>query len=371
MTGFLIVLTAVVLLLAGFILWSARQPARSAARRSGGVAEARTVADGAPAGGIEDKVLAATHPAIQEIEQLPLALPLAPRRVEDLSPEAVVAVQQRIAGVKPMPMNHLRLMHLLGNPESAPAEINALTTSNPVLSAKILQTVNSAFFGRSDKITAVGRAITVLGYNNVRIVVLRESLNAVLPSADQGLAELYNRIWMHSAAVSACASHLGRSLFKLPDYELGTIGLLHDIGKYFIHLLPASPSPDDTLPRVLVEDATRGLNHAALGGLVATNWQLSDVVAKTIEYHHHPMFCSPELIPESYRKQVFVVCLADLICKSIGHGVEAEGGDRWRIRPEYFELFGLRADLQGIVTVRLMREIDLAHATVQSYVTEA
>lgn len=372
MTGFLIVVTAVVLLLAGYVFRSSRQPVTSPARpRRDGVdsaprlpAAVRRTPEAA-----EDALLLDTCRRIQEIADLPLALPVAPRRVDQLGADTVAAVRAHVAGIRPMPLDHVRLMQLLGNPESSSAEINALTTSNPVLSARILQTVNSPFFGLAEKITSVGRAITVLGYNNVRVLVLRESLNAMVPSRDPVLAEQYNRIWGHSAAVSACASYLGKNLFKLPDYELGTIGLLHDIGKYFIHALPASDPGMGSLPRVLEEDATRGINHAALGSLVATSWQLSEIVAQTIEYHHHPIVCAPEEIPEACRKQSFVVCLADLICKSLGHSVDGTDGDRWPIRPEYFELFGLPPDLRGIVTVRLLREIEQAHATVQSYVS--
>jgi putative nucleotidyltransferase with HDIG domain len=368
MTGFLIFVTVIVVLLAGFVFWPARTPAsRPVRRQSSSFAPAQRTPSARPQG-LESNVLLDAHPGVQEIAQLPPALPVAPKLLEQLDADLIAAVRAQVAGVKPMPLNHVRLMQLLGNPESAPSEINALIASNPVLSARILQTVNSPLFGLSDKITSVGRAMTVLGYNSVRTLVLRESLNAVVPGGSHDLAELYNRVWAHSAAVSACASYLGRNLFKLPDYELGTIGLLHDIGKYFIHLFAASAPTIGPLPGILEEDATRGLNHAALGSAVAANWQLSEIMVQTIGYHHHPIFAPPEAIPEACRKQSFVVCLSDLVCKSLGHGVESGGADRWPIRPEYFELFGLRPDLQGIVSVRLMREIEQAHATVQAYV---
>jgi len=372
LTGFLIVLAAVVVLLTGYAFRPARQRARQpAATAVGGTASGPAKIAGALSDQSEDGVLLDAYPGIHEIRYLPLAPPQAPRLVEELSPAAIAVIRHRVTEIKPIPVNYLRLMRLLGNPQSAPAEINALTTTNPVLSARILWTVNSPFFGRLQKVTSVGRAITLLGYNNVRILVLRESLNAVAPSGDHGLTELYNKIWVHSAAVSACAGYLGKSLFQLPDYELGTMGLLHDIGKYFLHLFPTVSQTTSGLPPVLREDATYGLNHAALGSLIASNWQLSDPMVKTIEYHHHPVFALPETIPEAYLKQSFVVCLSDLICKSIGHAAEDDGHDRWRVRPEYFELFKLSPDLQGIVTVRLLQEIEKANATVQSYVTES
>ena len=113
------------------------------------------------------------------------------------------------------------------------------------------------------------------------------------------------------------------------------------------------------------------MNHATLGSVIADNWQLSERMAKTIEYHHHPMFSPPEEIPESCLRESFVVCLSDLICKSIGYAAEDEEHDRWQIRPEYFELFKLSPNLSGVLSVRLLQDIEAAHVTVQSYVAES
>jgi HD-like signal output (HDOD) protein len=144
------------------------------------------------------------------------------------------------------------------------------------------------------------------------------------------------------------------------------MGLLHDIGKYFIHMLNPVGEAAPESPLMIREEQQYGINHACLGGLVAKNWQLSESVVKAIEYHHHPAFFPPESIPEPYIKQTFVICLSNLICKALGYS--ANDDEKLPIRNEYYEMFKMRPDLEENVTPRLIKEIEKAHVTVQSYI---
>ncbi|MGZ6249249.1 MAG: HDOD domain-containing protein, partial [Syntrophales bacterium] len=114
------------------------------------------------------KVFSESYPVLKEVSYFPIAPGVAPKSIQDLSPEFIEAVKEKISAIKPIPVNYLKLMNLLRNPESNPGEITSVTVTNPVFSARILRAVNSAYFNRPDKITSVGRAISLLGYNSVR-----------------------------------------------------------------------------------------------------------------------------------------------------------------------------------------------------------
>lgn len=314
----------------------------------------------------QSKVIVESYPALKEVPYTSLAEGVVPRSLRDLSPDVIEAVKEKISTIKPIPINYLKLMNLLRNPESNPGEITSITVTNPVFSARLLRAVNSAYFNRPDKITSVGRAISLLGYNSVRALVLQETLNNVLPRERYGDADLYNKTWAHSAVVSVCSGHLGKNIFHFSEYELGTMGLLHDIGKYFIHILKPVGEATTGSPFMVREEQQYGINHACLGSLVANNWQLSDNIVKGIEYHHYPAFFPPNSIPEPYRKQAFVICLSDLICKALGYN--ANDDEKLPIRNEYYEMFMMRPDLEENVTPRLVKEIEKAHITVQSYI---
>ena len=144
------------------------------------------------------------------------------------------------------------------------------------------------------------------------------------------------------------------------------MGLFHDIGKYFIHMLEPTGEISAESPLIIQEEQRYGINHSCLGSFVASNWQLSDSIVKCIEYHHYPAFFPPESIPEPYRKQVFVIYLSDLICKALGYG--ADDDEKLPIRQEYYESFKMQPDLQDNVGPRLIKEIEKAHLTVQTYI---
>jgi len=312
------------------------------------------------------KAFLESYPALKEVPYASVAEGVAPRSIEDLSPDVIEAVKEKISTIKPIPVNYLKLMNLLRNPESNPGEITSVTVTNPVFSARILRTVNSAYFNRPEKITSVGRAISLLGYNSVRALVLQETLNNVMPQEKYGNADVYSKTWAHSAVVSVCSGHLGKNIFQFSEYELGTMGLLHDIGKYFIHMLKSVGEGSTESPVMIREEQQYGINHASLGSLFAKNWQLSDSIVKGIEYHHYPSFFPPESIPEPYRREAFIICLSDLICKALGYS--ANDDEILPIRNEYYEMFKMQPDLEENVTPRLIKEIEKAHLTVQSYI---
>ena len=311
------------------------------------------------------KAFLESYPSLMEVSYTALPEGVAPKLLHDLSPDIVETVKEKTASIKPIPVSYLKLMNLLRNPESNPGEITSVTVTNPVFSARVLRAVNSAYYNRPEKITSVGRAISLLGYNSVRALVLQETLNNVIPKEQSGNPDAYNKIWTHSAVVSVCSGHLGKSIFQLSEYELGTMGLFHDLGKYFIHML--TPTGDARAESLLMmqEEERYGINHACLGSLIAANWQLSESISKCIEYHHYPAFFPPEAIPEPYRRQVFVIYLSDLICKALGY--TADGEEKLPIRSEYYEMFKMHPDLQDNVAARLIKEIERAHQTVQSY----
>jgi HD-like signal output (HDOD) protein len=329
-----------------------KSPATSHAKTQGGEAQRKAFLE--------------SYPALKEVPYTSLAEGVVPRSLQDLSPDVIEAVKEKISTIKPIPVNYLKLMNLLRNPESNPGEITSVTVTNPVFSARILRAVNSAYFNRPEKITSVGRAISLLGYNSVRALVLQETLNNVIPQEQYGNADVYSKTWAHSAVVSVCSGHLGKNTFQFSEYEMGTMGLLHDIGKYFIHMLKPVGEASAESPVMIREEQQYGINHACLGSLVAESWQLSDSIVRGIEYHHYPAFFPPESIPEPYRKQAFIIYLSDLICKALGYG--ANNDEKLPIRTEYYEMFKMQPALEENVTPRLIKEIEKAHVTVQSYI---
>ncbi len=305
------------------------------------------------------------YPALGEIPYVPVQEGLCPVPycfVDDAIKETLL---RKVSGLPTVSTASLNLLRLLQDPQSNSGEVTTLVSTNPAFSAKVLRTVNSAYFGQAEKVTAIGRAVTLLGYNNVRSLLVEDMVNNTVPAVRDEDRQRHVRLWSHSAVVSVCAGHLGRSLFQLSEYTLGTMGLLHDIGRYFFPLLEKGNDPPPDLPVLIREDRQYRINHAAIGAVIARKWQLPDTVADIIEYHHAPSFFPPEEIPEGVVQQAFLVCLADLICKVMGYAGEDE--EIPPLREEYYRKFNLSGDIVDLITPSLIRDMEKARQTVESY----
>jgi HD-like signal output (HDOD) protein len=322
-----------------------------------------------------------TPPAIPEITYATVPQGIVPKVFNEVDSKFLKTVREKISQVKPIPSNSVKLLDLLKNPFSNWNDISAVVSTNPVFSAKILQAVNSAYFNLPDKVTSVGRAITLLGYNNVRSLVLEDVLETLAMKNLNSNSDEYVRACVHSSVVSACSGYLSKNIFHTSEYDIATIGLLHDIGKYFTATLeplsgtlPAHPlywlkTVRPRPPLIIREQIEYGMDHAMLGNLLADRWELSEVIKYSIEYHHYPSFMPPDSIPKQFLTQSFVVCLSDLICKALGYGTTDD--EILPIRPEYFEIFGLNPDPLELITPALTKEVTNAYFTVKTYVGKA
>ena len=319
--------------------------------------------------------------AIPEITYAVVPQGIVPKVFDEVDIKFLKTVREKISQVKPIPPNSVKLLDLLKNPFSNWNDISAVVSTNPVFSAKILQAVNSAYFSLPDKVTSVGRAITLLGYNNVRSLVLEDVLETLTLKNQNIDSDAYVKACIHSSVVSACSGYLSKNIFHTSEYDIATIGLLHDIGKYFTATLePLSGTlPQHPLywlktvrprpPLVIREQIEYGMDHAMLGSLLADRWKLSETIKYSIEYHHYPSFMPPESIPKPYLTQSFVICISDLICKALGYGTTDD--EILPIRPEYFEIFGLNPNPLELINPALTKEVTNAYFTVKAYVGQA
>ena len=307
------------------------------------------------------------HPVIPQVTYSQMDQEIYPTQLEDIDEKIKRSVDRKIAVLKPLPMASVKLFDILKNPNTSTKEITAIIKTNPFLSARILRVINSAYYNLSLEITSVGRAIILLGFNNVRSMVLHDTLHSTLSREETTEKDIFDALWIHSTVVSVCVHYLSLNVFRSPENEVATIGVLHDIGKYFFHLLDSIGEKFVEVPTIIQEEKQYGINHALIGSLLVKKWQLSDMSVKCIAFHHHPIFFPPENIPESYRKSSFIVCLADLICKVLGYG-GSHNDEILPIRREYFELFGLSKELQKIVTQPLIREVEKARIAVESFI---
>jgi HD-like signal output (HDOD) protein len=161
------------------------------------------------------------------------------------------------------------------------------------MSAKILQVVNSGFFGISQSATSVAQAVGYLGTDVIKTLALQsETFRAFVPTA--GIpTSFWKRMQRHSqhSAIIAGTLPIAREIREATVVA----ALLHDAGIFAL----ASTMPDqftlvlDEVERrkctqVEAEEALFGISHAEVGAYLLGLWGMRSLGVEAIAHHHHP-----------------------------------------------------------------------------------
>jgi len=200
------------------------------------------------------------------------------------------------------------------------AEIARIIDGDIALTSKLIQVVNSAFFAQGAQITTVQRALTVLGTEVVRGLLLGIEVFRAF-EGDAGAVERLEALRMHSKRVA----HIARAIAPQPlAADAFAAGMLHDIGELVLAQLGRTGSP--------VND------HARSGGFLLGLWGLSDAISEAIAYHHEP-----GAIPDERAQLVDTIHVAEIVTGELeGSDAEVISGE-WLARHDHSELERARA----------------------------
>jgi len=180
----------------------------------------------------------------------------------------------------------------LRSEDPALRRVSEIVARDPAMTAKILQMVNSAFFGLRRRVTDVHQAVTLLGTDTITALALSVHVFATanIPASLIGHVET---LWARSLSVATTAKALmthGNADPVVAD-EAFLAGLLHDCGK----LVLVTNFPDEYASLVAAgadcadEAARFGVDHAAIGAHLLGLWGLPDTIVEAVAYHHAPM----------------------------------------------------------------------------------
>jgi len=186
------------------------------------------------------------------------------------------------------------------------------------LTAKVLTMANSAFYGLQSEVRTVHRAVTVLGLNEIRTLILALGMRHIAASCPLPADFDIGAYFEHQLAVGLAAKELGPALGAPDADNLFTAGVLHDLGK----LITAQQRPGDwqaivamaaadSLPFHQAEDRYWGLDHGLIGSMILKSWNLPDELTEPVNWHHAPTH-SP-----THKRDALALCTADAIIHSL------------------------------------------------------
>jgi putative nucleotidyltransferase with HDIG domain len=197
---------------------------------------------------------------------------------------------RRIEELPTLPEVAARVLQVVRDARSSAKDVEAIVVRDPVLSAKILRVANSAFYGFTQKITTVGHAIAILGFNQILSLLLSITMFDKFRTRRMDL----QGFWRHSIATATGAKFLARQA-RLSVEESFMAGLLHDIGKLAFAFLWEGAYFDvlrlqhsDAISSCEAETRLLHCSHTSAGSAMAENWSLPPDYVQVIRHHHAP-----------------------------------------------------------------------------------
>jgi HD-like signal output (HDOD) protein/ActR/RegA family two-component response regulator len=206
------------------------------------------------------------------------------------------ALLARLQTLPSLPGLYGELIAEIQAPNSSFRRVGDLISRDVGMAAKVLQLVNSAFFGIGRRILNPQEAVSLLGYDTVKALVLSAKIFSQFDSGQTAHLPL-EALWHHSLSVGLCGRTIGTAE-KLPrkaQDEAFTAGILHDVGKLvlarnfpeaYAQVMSTAHQGRQTLWEV--ETDCFGVSHAEVGAYLMGLWGLGAEVVAAIAHHHRP-----------------------------------------------------------------------------------
>jgi HD-like signal output (HDOD) protein len=141
------------------------------------------------------------------------------------------SVVQKVKDLAALPQVVHQIIHLTNNPNASVKDLERLISIDQGMSTRVLNTVNSAYYGFSRKIASIKDAVVLLGFKAVRNLAMTVSVFDLFVGKTDRQNLRRGKWWRHSIDTALCARLIASQVAGVSPDEAYTAGLLHDIGK--------------------------------------------------------------------------------------------------------------------------------------------
>lgn len=232
---------------------------------------------------------------------------------EVLDSRMLTSLVGTLRDLPPLPRVFAELKLALMDPKTTMEQISHIVEQDVAVSAKLLQVVNSAFFGLSRSVTDIKTAVVCLGISVLQDLVLTIEVQRSFTPNELITEEFLEEFQRHAQLTARFATGIAQSLQMSPAVVLAA--LLHDVGKlvmadrtpaHFVRAL--AESQEGGLPLFEVEERLIQISHAEVGAYLLSLWGLPSPVVEAVAHHHHP-----RRVAQTGIDMVFVVYVANLL----------------------------------------------------------
>ena len=225
----------------------------------------------------------------------------------ELSPQALI---QDSIELFSLPDIYFQISEMINDPMFSSKDLGDVISKDPALSARLLKIVNSSLYGFRAGIDRISRAITLVGAEELKQLVLATSVINKFSDIPTEVIDMTD-FWLRCVRCAVMAKSLAKESFVLHHERLFITGLLHDIGSLvFYHKLPQK-----SLQVLLAADHNRllitgleqqiiGFTHAEVGASLIKSWGLPESIYEPINYYPNPN------VAQSHRLDAHIINLA-------------------------------------------------------------
>ncbi|MCP4548334.1 MAG: HDOD domain-containing protein [bacterium] len=202
----------------------------------------------------------------------------------------------QIRSLPTLPQTYYDLIDILQSKDPSIKDIADVIQTDVGMTAKLLQILNSAFYGLTTRINTPLQAVSLLGLDKINALITTSGifLQFDVPSIKELNVE---GICNHSIQTGHYARLIARMLELEPTVceDALLAGMLHDVGK-LVELAYFRPGLKEAInsarmdmkPLYLTEREQMGVNHSQVGAYLLALWGLPDPIVEAAAYHHEP-----------------------------------------------------------------------------------
>lgn len=213
-----------------------------------------------------------------------------------LEDDALRSILTRIDSLPSLPALYGEILAELREPSPCIGKVGQIIASDLAMSSKILQLVNSAFFGLRQRVTSPERATLLLGIDTVQSLVLSFQIFSQFDLSKTFHSQAA-QLWRHSLNTGQLAKNIAQKETQSREAAEHAFmaGLLHDCGR--LVMLASFPQemtaimdqkPSNPIEFLKLEQAAFGVSHAPIGAYLLGLWGIPSPITHAIALHHTP-----------------------------------------------------------------------------------
>lgn len=223
-----------------------------------------------------------------------------------------------------LPDIYFQINEMIKDPRFTAGDMGQVIIKDPGLSMRLLKVVNSSFYGFPARIDTISRAITIIGVDDLKSMVLATAVIEKFSDIPSELIDMTG-FWMRSVQCGVMAKLLAKESGVLHSERLFLMGLLHDIGSLILY----QKMPGQSLEVLLAADHDRslvsgfeqeiiGFTHADVGAELIKLWELPESIYESIA-----CYLTPE-VSQAHKLDTHLLSLAVWLTNYSEEGLSVE-----------------------------------------------